>query len=169
MTNFNILKLELLHSFVHHTKLNGTLIQYMADISERLLIMHCKAPFECTSRQSLNYVKQVVELLNHKETIRSFDLYHLLRDSNVALDNGILIENDEVTTIDPTLSFIQCVLPEKETILCRPHPYHNHFINPKSFLLSNDALAFHVTDHQDYTTLTVMQMQVLYKLPDLLW
>ena len=118
--DFNIPKLELLHSFAHHTKDNGTLIQYTADISEQLLITHCKTPFEHTSCQSNNFVDQVVKLLNHKETICCFDLYHLLQGSNVALDNAILIENDKVAAVDPALSFIEHIDPEKENTFHRP-------------------------------------------------
>ncbi|KIN93619.1 hypothetical protein M404DRAFT_35925 [Pisolithus tinctorius Marx 270] len=46
MDNFNILKLELMHTFARHIKENGTLIQYTADVTEQLLITHCKTPFE---------------------------------------------------------------------------------------------------------------------------
>ena len=166
--DFNIPKLELLHSFAHHTKDNGTLIQYTADISEQLLITHCKTPFECTSCQSNNFVDQVVKLLNHKETICCFDLYHLLQGLNVALDNAILIENDKVAAVDPALSFIEHIDPEKENTFHRPWRYHNHFNNPSSFLSQNAALIFHVTVCCDYATLSATQMQTLYQLPDLL-
>lgn len=102
MANFNILKLELLHSFAHHIKLNGTLIQYIVDVSKQLLITHCKASFECMSYQSHNFVDQVVQILNYEETIHCFDLYHLLHDSNIAFNNAVCIEDKKVTTINLT-------------------------------------------------------------------
>ena len=43
--DFNIPKLELLLSFAHAIRRSGGLIQYTADISEWLLITHCKTPF----------------------------------------------------------------------------------------------------------------------------
>ena len=43
--DFNIPKLELLLSFAHAIRRSGGLIQYTADISERLLITHCKMLF----------------------------------------------------------------------------------------------------------------------------
>jgi hypothetical protein len=47
--NFLIPKMELFHSFVWSIRDHGGLIQYSADVSERLLITHCKFPFERTN------------------------------------------------------------------------------------------------------------------------
>lgn len=44
--DFYIPKLELLLSFTRAIRKNGGLIQYSADVSEHLLITHCKHPFE---------------------------------------------------------------------------------------------------------------------------
>ncbi|KAI6144394.1 hypothetical protein BKA82DRAFT_29322 [Pisolithus tinctorius] len=167
MDNFNIPKLELMHTFACHIKENGALIQYTADVTERLLITHCKTPFEQTNRRSNTFVDQVVELLNREETIRSFDLYILLCSSDLALDTAIMVENEEVTGVDPALSFINRVLPEKETTFRGPRPFRNHFNDPKCFSSSSGAFAFHVTVLPDRATLMVSEMQVTYKLPDL--
>ncbi|KAI6007529.1 hypothetical protein F5J12DRAFT_905461 [Pisolithus orientalis] len=123
MDNFNIPKLELMHTFACHIKENGTLIQYTAN------------------------------LLNHKETIHSFDLYILLCSLDLALDTAIMVKNEEVTSVDLALSSINHVLLEKETMFQRPWPFQNHFNDPKCFSLSSGAFAFHVT--------------VTYELPDL--
>ena len=157
-----------MQSFARHTKQNGTLIQYMVDVTEQLLITHCNMPFECMSCQSCSFVDQVIELLNCKETMSCFDLYILLQSLDVALNNVILVENEEITTIDPALSSIHRVLPEKESIFRGPRPFCNHFNNPRGFLSSSGALVFHVTVRPDYATLTIAQMQTIYKLPDLL-
>lgn len=45
--NFNIPKLELMQSFSHNIVANSALHQYSADVSEHLLITHCKNPFQC--------------------------------------------------------------------------------------------------------------------------
>ena len=50
INHFNIPKLKLMNSFGRQTRANGPLIQYTADVSERLLIMHCKTTFQRTSR-----------------------------------------------------------------------------------------------------------------------
>jgi len=63
--HFKIPKLELMMSFTQQTKVNGPLIQYTADVPERLLITHCKTTFQHTSRNTRTYVDQVVEILNH--------------------------------------------------------------------------------------------------------
>ncbi|KAI6154263.1 hypothetical protein BKA82DRAFT_4327700 [Pisolithus tinctorius] len=116
MDNFNIPKLELMHTFACHIKENGALIQYTADVTEWLLITHCKTPFEQTNQWSNTFIDQVVELLNHEETIQSFDLYILLCSSDLALDTAIMVKNKEVTGVDLALSFINHVLLEKETM-----------------------------------------------------
>ncbi|KAF8432113.1 hypothetical protein L210DRAFT_3614365 [Boletus edulis BED1] len=68
MTHFNIPKLELMQSFPRQTKANSVLIQFTADVMERLLIIHCKTVFPCTSRRS-NFMEQTVDILNWEETI----------------------------------------------------------------------------------------------------
>ena len=75
--DFNILKLELFQSFVSVIKNVGALSQYTADVSECLLITHCKRPFECMFRNH-DFTEQVVHILNRLERMCLFDLYALL-------------------------------------------------------------------------------------------
>ena len=49
--HFEISKLELLHSFTPAIRNAGAPIQFTADVSEHLLITHCKNPFKHTSHQ----------------------------------------------------------------------------------------------------------------------
>lgn len=49
-TDFYIPKLELLQHFTASIRCSGSPIQYMADVSECLLCMHCKNPFEHTNK-----------------------------------------------------------------------------------------------------------------------
>ena len=51
MDHFQIPKLELIQSFGHMIRNIGLLIQYTVDVSERLLITHCKGLFSHTNRQ----------------------------------------------------------------------------------------------------------------------
>lgn len=76
-SDFNIPKLELFQSFACNITDNGNLIQYTADVSERLLITHCKLPFERTSRNASTFTDQIMAILNCKESLRCFDLYDL--------------------------------------------------------------------------------------------
>ena len=167
INHFNIPKLELMMSFARQTKANGILIQFTADTTERLLIMHCKTPFQRTSRQAHTYVNQVAEILNREETIRTFDLYLILRQAETsAMDKIVCAEHEEVTMIDPTLEFIQQVAPEKEYTFCGPRPFRNHFENPNSFISMHGDVALHVTVRPDHK-LSLVEMQALYNLPDL--
>ena len=94
-------------SFAQQMKANSILIQFTADMTERLLITHCKTPFQCTSHQAHTYMNQIVEILNREETIRTFDLYLILWQAETsAMDKIICAEHEEVTMIDPTLEFI---------------------------------------------------------------
>ena len=69
--------------------------------------------------------------------------------------------------MDPTLEFIQQVAPDKEFMFHGPCPYHNYFQNPKSFISSlGNFAALHVTVHPNHATLSVLDMQTLYKLPN---
>lgn len=144
--HFNIPKLELMSSFAHQTKVNGALIQYTADVSECLLITHCKSTFQCTSRSSRTYTGQVIDILNREETMQLFDLYLILQMvDKSAIETVIHAEHEEVTTIDPNLKFVQQVLPDKvATFHGRCHT-HNHFQNPNSLVSLHDETTLHVT------------------------
>ncbi|KAL4071992.1 hypothetical protein J3A83DRAFT_4358328 [Scleroderma citrinum] len=167
INHFNIPKLELMKSFRHQMKSNGILIQFTADMTECLLIMHCKTLFQHTNHQVHTYVVQVVEILNHEETIRTFNLYLILwQAENLAMVKIICVEHEEVTMMDPTLEFIQQVAPKKEYMFCGPHPFHNHFENPNSFILTPRDVTLHVTVHPDHQ-LSLVEMQALYNLPNL--
>ncbi|KAF8432112.1 hypothetical protein L210DRAFT_3414481, partial [Boletus edulis BED1] len=99
-----------------------------------------------------------------------FNLYLILRAaSEAAFEKVLLIENKEVTIVDPALSFLQDVLPEKESTFRGPCPYHNYFNHHRGIVLSDGAVAFHVTDCPDHTGLAIIRMQDLWGLPDLLW
>ncbi|KIJ07681.1 hypothetical protein PAXINDRAFT_19152 [Paxillus involutus ATCC 200175] len=163
--DFNIPKLELMQSFARNITNNGTLMQYTADVTKRLLITHCKLPFERTSRQAATFVDQIVVILNCEESMRRFDLYHILHLSQAPLENAVLQEDEEVTTIDPALSFISRVAPEQEHSFKGPRPFRNHFANPKGFHSSDGAIAFHVTVQPDHTGILVVEMQRDYNLP----
>lgn len=157
-----------MQNFAWQTKANGALIQYTADVTERLLITHCKTTFQHTSRQTSTYVDQVMDILNREETMRLFDLYNILRRAQqTAMETVVEAESKEVTTLDPTLEFIQHVAPEMESTFRGPRPFRNHFQNPKSFLSMDGEVALHITVRPDHKMLTVASMQAMYNLPDL--
>ncbi|KAG1804964.1 uncharacterized protein HD556DRAFT_1283310 [Suillus plorans] len=162
--NFLIPKLELFHSFAGSIRALGGLIQYSADVSERLLITHCKFPFERTSRQAKSFTLQVVQILNRDETMQCFNLYTLLQTHGAPLVNAIAAEDDIVAETDPTLAWIARTLPSQQKRFHGPRPVRNHFITG---LLSAEATAaFHVTVAPDRKSFTVPDLQYTYALPD---
>jgi hypothetical protein len=118
LENFIIPKLELLQSFASFTKDTGALIQWTADVTERLLITHCKHPFERTSRQSRTFTEQIVDILNREESMRRFQLYLFLRMHDSPLANAIVKEEQEVTETDPALAWIARVAPDDPNQRC---------------------------------------------------
>ncbi|KAG1855604.1 hypothetical protein F4604DRAFT_2042398 [Suillus subluteus] len=151
--NFFIPKLELMQSFTRAILHVGSLIQYSADVSECLLITHCKHPFEKTSRQK------------DFEGIRLFELYTLLA-SNDPLVNVIFTEDDEVAgpEVDPALAWISRVNPDAQRCLHAPRPVRNHFLKG---IVSNDArIAFNVTINPNRKCLTILELQTLYNIVD---
>ena len=58
-TDFYIPKLELFQSFATAVRNSGALIYHTADVSERLLMTHCKHPFERTSKNK-DFAEQIV-------------------------------------------------------------------------------------------------------------
>ncbi|KAG2040760.1 hypothetical protein BDR03DRAFT_932634 [Suillus americanus] len=129
--NFFIPKLELMQSFARA-------ISHVADMSEQLLITHCKHPFECTSCQ------------------RDFD----------PLINAVIMEDEEVasTETDPAFAWVSNANQAAQLHLQALHPIHNHFL--KGILSDNARIAFNVTVKADCSHLNVSQLQSLYNISD---
>ncbi|KAG1888130.1 hypothetical protein F4604DRAFT_1916049 [Suillus subluteus] len=122
--DFFIPKLELMQSFTRAIPHVGSLIQYSADVSECLLITHCKHPFEKTSWQK-DFVQQITRILDREEGIHLFELYMLLASSPVStsghasndpLVNVVFTEDDKVAgpEVDPALAWISHVNPDAQ-------------------------------------------------------
>ncbi|KAG1808440.1 uncharacterized protein BJ212DRAFT_1280723, partial [Suillus subaureus] len=131
--NFFIPKLELMQSFTCAIFHVGSLMQWIADVLECLLITHCKHPFECTSCQQ-DFILQIAHILDREETIQLFDLYTLLSSSSMPgqdpLINAVIKEDEEITSMetDPTLAWVSNVNPATQLSLQGPCPIHNHFL-----------------------------------------
>lgn len=168
--DFFIPKLELVQSFARAIFQVGSLMQWTADVSEHLLITHCKHPFERTSHQR-DFVLQIARILNREETIRLFDLYTLLSLSSSTpgqdlLINAVVMEDEEIasTETDPTFAWVSNANPAAQLRLQAPHPVRNHFL--KGILSDNARIAFNVTVKADHSRLDVSQLQLLYNIPD---
>ncbi|KAG1830798.1 hypothetical protein EV424DRAFT_1470212 [Suillus variegatus] len=162
--DFFIPKLELLQSFRGMVEKLGTLMQFSADMTERLLITHCKHLFERTNRRSTDFTEQCVRILNRQESMELFNLYALFYSRGASLVNAIRIEDEEVTTVNPALSWISRVLPDETHSVHGPRPVRNHFLKG---ILSGDALtAFHLTSTPDFNALTPIAIEAKYSLVD---
>ena len=84
----------------------------------------------------------------------------------VSLINTITDQKQSyITYTDPTLSWIQEVLPDQQMHLQGPRPVRNHFLKG---LLHNDArVAFNLTLKPDLSHHTIQHLRIVYKLWDL--
>ncbi|KAG1781688.1 hypothetical protein EV702DRAFT_1177394 [Suillus placidus] len=162
--DFFIPKLELLQSFDGTIKKLGTLMQFSADVTERLLITHCKDLFLWTSRQIKDFTEQCVRILNRQESMEMFGLYTLLTSRGASLVNAIHTEDEDVTTTNPALSWVSRVLPDEVKSIHGPRPVRNHFLKG---ILSGDALtAFQLNVAPDYRSLSPFDIRTKYALLD---
>ncbi|KAG1869280.1 hypothetical protein C8R48DRAFT_598034, partial [Suillus tomentosus] len=160
--DFFIPKLELLQSFGGTVERLGTLMQFSADMTERLLITHCKHLFGRTNRRSTDFTEQCVRILNRQESMELFNLYALFYSRGASLVNAICMEDEEVTTVNPALSWVSRVLPDEAHSVHGPRPVRNHFLKG---ILSGDAhTAFHLTSTPDFKALTPIAIETKYSL-----
>ncbi|KAG0696528.1 hypothetical protein DFH29DRAFT_812892 [Suillus ampliporus] len=168
--DFFIPKLELMQNFARAISHVGTLMQWTADVLERLLITHCKHLFERTSHQR-DFVLQIARILNREESIRLFDLYTLLSSSvsmpgQGPLMNAVIMEDKEITSTetDPTFTWVSNANPAAQLRLQALRPVCNHFL--KGILSDNAWIAFNVTVKADCNRLDASQLQSSYDITD---
>ncbi|KAG1739646.1 hypothetical protein EDD22DRAFT_851927 [Suillus occidentalis] len=162
--DFFIPKLELLQSFKGTVQQLGTLMQFSADTTERLLITHCKDLFLRTARQSKDFTGQCVHLLNCQKSMEIFDMYALLTSHGVPLVNVMHAEEEEITIANPALAWVSCVLPDEVKLVRGPRPVRNHFLKG---ILSGDAqTAFQVNVTPDYNSLSPAEISTKFILPN---
>ncbi|KAG1887539.1 uncharacterized protein F5891DRAFT_1132109 [Suillus fuscotomentosus] len=160
--DFFIPKLKLLQSFNGTIQKLGTLMQFSADVTERLLITHCKDLFPQTSRQIKDFTEQCVRILNCQESMEMFGLYTLLTSRGASLVNAIYTEDEDVTIANPALSWVSRVLPDEVKSIHGPRPVRNHFLKG---ILSGDALtAFQLNITPDYKSLSPSDIHAKYAL-----
>ena len=143
-TDFHIPKLELLQSFTDAIRNLGMIIQYTTDVSEYLLITHCKQPFLWTNKQAKDFPEQIVQILDHDHKMRQFNLFTLLTEHSKSFINKVVAkEYDEVASSDPVTTWISRVVPDEEIWFNAPQPVQNYFT---SGILSNDQMTtLHIT------------------------
>ena len=166
-------ELEMMKNFGRQIKANGSLTQFSTDVTDRLIIMHCRGLFERAARQDRMPVGQIIEYLNQVETIRMFDVYLFLRqETSSTMDEIISAEQKHVSAterddmgVDNGGESIRQVKPKEELTFHGP-PLGDRVDNSDSFISTNGVIDFHVAIRPDHK-LSVVEMQALYKLPDL--
>ncbi|KAG2138456.1 uncharacterized protein EDB93DRAFT_1090715, partial [Suillus bovinus] len=98
----------------------GTLMQFSADTTECLLIIHCKDLFLQMTRQSKDFIEQCVRLLNCQESMEIFDLYALLTFHGMPLINVMYTNEEDIAIANPVLSWVSCVLSDKVKLVHGP-------------------------------------------------
>lgn len=169
MDHFNIPKLELFHSFGRSIEHLGAIMQYTADVSERLLITTCKHSFKHTNHKAF-WDEQCAHNLDRQERIRLFDLYTLLRDNNQSLLNEVVTEEDSIITdtmIDshPEAAWLARTVGPEETRFRGPRLGRNLFATARCIVLdSTTALLLNVSPH---ATLSINDASAQFQLEDL--
>ena len=162
--HFEIPKLKLLHSFAPAVRNVGSPIQFTADVSDRLLITHCKNPFERTSHQWGTFAQQIVRLLDQEERMRQFHLFTHLTEYGASLQNVVDEEFDEMADVDPTLAWILRVSPADHTSFSLgDRPIRNHFL--KGIISGNARVAAHVTLKPTQKNKPLTWVSLTYRLP----
>lgn len=164
IAHFNIPKLELLQQFTRFIRRAGSLLQYTADVSERLLITHCKHPFGGTGHGE-GFEAQIARILKIREKAHVFDLYSLLRMSGDSLINALCQEASVLANSHPESAWISRVLPGEEKRLGVPRPVRNFFEEADSII--SGTRAYHVNKAPHIDSISIDHVAQLYGLPDL--
>ncbi|KZP14742.1 hypothetical protein FIBSPDRAFT_751423 [Athelia psychrophila] len=160
--HMNLPKLEVLHGFARSIQLVGASIFHSADVSERLLITHCKHPFLNTNHR--NFEEQTVRNLDRQEKMRMFELYTLLRGSQNSLVNLMSNEASTISKTHPQSTWMAQILPN-EKVVGALQAVCNLFLKGLTGTASN--IAFHLNVKPDIATLSLTEAASQYNLPDL--
>jgi len=155
MTHFNIPKLELLQHYSRSIASLGSPMQWTADITEHLHVVHCKNPFRATNHR--NFEEQCVQILDRLERMLNFDVYHLVRMHGLQAASALIRDADSVS---------KATLPAEEQIYDSPRPLTNLFL--KGVVAPSAQVAFRLTNAPDICSMSIADAAIAYRLPDLI-
>lgn len=164
MDHFQIPKLELMHGVVPSVTESGAVIQWSADRTEHAHITEIKVPGRSGNNQDHN--PQICRWLDRSEKNRNFSLALQLlmsdTDPTNPPDEEPNVDNDQPDDIhlaaSPPDFFIQAVQLSASVSPSTPLPLRT---------FSSGSTAFRLNWHPDLTQLTVDEVAVKFKLPDL--
>ncbi|EGO18433.1 hypothetical protein SERLADRAFT_444104 [Serpula lacrymans var. lacrymans S7.9] len=164
LKHFWIPKLELMQNFACSIKRMGSVMQYTTDVTEHLLITHCKHPFSHGTNHHHDFEQQCVQVLSVLERLCVFSFYTLLESHGLDLVGVIVEEEDSVVeVVNPELLWLSRVLPDDDH-KAGPRPMRNLFIDG---IWSQDGnTAFYVNKTVDFPKLSIDDAAAKFGLED---
>lgn len=136
-------------------------MQWSADVSERLLITHCKHTFRRGSNHR-DFVEQCVRVLDRLEKVRMFDFYSLLRNNHQSFGNSST--PDLLRKAHPQSAWIFNILPN-ERLVGVPRTIRSFFSH--SALTSGAVAAFHLNVSPDIPRISIADAAMKFGILDL--
>jgi len=166
MDHFQIPKLELMHGVVPSVIESGAVIQWSADRTEHAHITEIKVPGRSGNNQDHN--PQICRWLDRSEKHRNFSLaLHLISDTGPAdtpndEEPNDIDDSDQLDDILPASSppdlFAQAIQVSASISPSTPLPLRT---------FHSESTAFHLNRHPNLIELTIEEVAVKFKLPDL--
>ena len=166
MDHFQIPKLELMHGVVPSVIESGAVIQWSADRTEHAHITEIKVPGRSGNNQDHN--PQICRWLDRSEKHRNFSLaLHLISDTGPAdtpndEEPNDIDDSDQLDDILPASSppdlFTQAIQVSASISPSTPLPLQT---------FHSESTAFHLNRHPNLIELTIEEVAVKFKLPDL--
>ena len=174
INDFQIPKLELLHSVVPSVRLIGPAIQWTADTTEHCNITEIKEPAHAGNNK--NYETQICQTLDRAKKCRFFDIATSLLESNQVLDGSVSFESDDSDEDDP--------IKDQPLGIVQPPDAHkkpvDYFAEAQRLIhspptlgplplrtFSTQSTAFHLNSRPSKTSISVDDAAALFVLPDL--
>lgn len=186
INNFEIPKLEMMHSVTSSTRLIGPLIQWSADATEHCNITEIKVPARASNNK--NHDTQICRHLDRSEKCRLFDLATTIRQSRVVVPdltlanerNDNLSDDEEDDAVDPRADprFILSAVPTAQLSSSRKTPdyfkdAHVSLHSPQANIIrplrtfSTTSTAFHLNQRANTTKCSVDAAAIAFELVDL--
>ncbi|EGO28167.1 hypothetical protein SERLADRAFT_405823 [Serpula lacrymans var. lacrymans S7.9] len=111
-----------------------------------------------------NFEEQVVWQLDVLEKVCLFNLFSILKDSNISLIHKIVLEESAIVAkIDPAVAWLNCVLPDEKK-MSGPCSIKNHFL--KEIHSQDWLVGFHLNKYPN-DTLSIADAAQIFNLEDL--
>jgi hypothetical protein len=181
INNFQIPKLEMLHSVATSTRLQGVSIQWSADVTEHCNITLIKEPARAGNNK--DYDVQICRYLDRGEKARMFNLATSLRETTVDFDEpqgSVRDESNDSDDSDSPTKLSRFFVPTAQVLQSHVTTSTNYFIEAQNLLInpppwtlhplrtfSTLSTAFHLLHRASKTKISVDEAALRFDLPDL--